>query len=75
MLSATSFALTVSTPHAIVGAVLGMTVVGAGSHCVHWGYPGLLTIVASWFVSPLLAGMLSAAIHLVIQKTVFKVVM
>lgn len=72
MLSATFFGMPVSTTHAIVGAVLGMTVVGAGSACVSWGYPGLLTIVASWFVSPLLAGILSAAMHLVVQMVVFK---
>ena len=73
LLLATFFAMPVSTTHAIVGAVLGMTVVGAGTTCVHWGYPGLLTIVASWFASPLLAGVLSAAMHLAIQRGVFKV--
>lgn len=73
MLLATSFAMPVSTTHAVVGAVLGMTVAGAGGACVRWGYPGLLTIVASWFASPLLAGLLSAAMHLAIQKGVFKV--
>lgn len=74
MLSATFFGMPVSTTHAIVGAVLGMTIVGAGTACVKWGYPGLLTIVASWFVSPLLAGVLSASMHLVIQTVVFKVI-
>ncbi len=73
MLLATFFGMPVSTTHAIVGAVLGMTVVGAGTACISWGYPGLLTIVTSWFVSPLLAGILSAAMHLVIQMVVFKV--
>lgn len=73
MLSATFFGMPVSTTHAIVGAVLGMTMVGAGAACVNWGYPGLLTIVASWFVSPLLAGALSAAMHVAIQTVVFKV--
>ena len=73
MLLATYFAMPVSTTHAVVGAVLGMTVAGAGAACVRWGYPGLLTIVASWFISPVLAGLLSAAMHLAIQKGVFKV--
>ncbi|KAL3132485.1 hypothetical protein ABBQ32_009033 [Trebouxia sp. C0010 RCD-2024] len=72
MLLATFFAMPVSTTHAVVGAVLGMTVAGAGGACVRWGYPGLLTIVASWFASPLLAGLLSAAMHLAVQKGVFK---
>lgn len=73
MLLATYFAMPVSTTHAVVGAVLGMTVAGAGAACVRWGYPGLLTIVASWFISPVLAGLLSAAMHLAIQKGVFQV--
>lgn len=75
MLLATYFAMPVSTTHAIVGAVLGMTVTGAGAACVRWGYPGLLTIVASWFISPVLAGLLSAAMHLAIQRGVFKVLL
>ncbi|KAL0035049.1 hypothetical protein WJX79_008374 [Trebouxia sp. C0005] len=50
------------------GAMLFML----GMACALWGYPGLLTIVASWFVSPFLAGILSAAMHLLIQMVVFK---
>lgn len=73
MLLATYFAMPVSTTHAIVGAVLGMTVAGAGAACIRWGYPGLLTIVASWFASPVLAGLLSATMHLALQRGVFKV--
>ena len=73
MLLATFCAMPVSTTHAIVGAVLGMTVIGAGASCVNWGYPGLLTVVASWFASPLAAGVLSAAMHVAIQAGVFKV--
>ncbi|EIE25102.1 phosphate transporter [Coccomyxa subellipsoidea C-169] len=70
MLVATWAAMPVSTTHAIVGAVLGMTVVGAGATCVKWGYPGLLAIVASWFVSPVFAGLLSGAILVAIKRFV-----
>lgn len=59
--------------HLHVGAVLGMTVVGAGASCVRWGYPGLLAIVASWFASPLLAGILSAVLLVCIKKGVLEV--
>lgn len=73
MLVATWAAVPVSTTHAIVGAVLGMTLVGAGAACVRWGYPGLVAIVASWFISPLFAGLLSGALLLAIKHFVFKV--
>ena len=58
---------------ASAGAVLGMTVVGAGAGCVRWGYPGLLAIVASWFASPVLAGLLSALMLVCINKGVLEV--
>ncbi|KAK9909250.1 hypothetical protein WJX75_009502 [Coccomyxa subellipsoidea] len=73
MLVATWAAMPVSTTHAIVGAVLGMTVVGAGATCVKWGYPGLVAIVASWFVSPVFAGLLSGAILVAIKRFVLEV--
>ena len=50
-----------------------MTVVGAGAGCVRWGYPGLLAIVASWFASPVLAGLLSAFMLVCINYGVLKV--
>lgn len=50
-----------------------MTVVGAGAGCVRWGYPGLLAIVASWFASPVLAGLLSALMLACIKYGVLKV--
>ena len=56
-----------------VGAVLGMTAVGAGAGCVRWGYPGLLAIVASWFASPILAGLMSAVMLVCIKKAVLEV--
>ena len=50
-----------------------MTVVGAGAGCVRWGYPGLLAIVASWFASPVLAGLLSALMLVCIKYGVLRV--
>ena len=73
MMLATWWAMPVSTTHAIVGAVLGMTLVGTGVSCVRWGYPGLLTIVASWFWSPLAAGAASSLCLLAIKRFVLQV--
>jgi PiT family inorganic phosphate transporter len=47
----------VSTTHSIVGAIVGFAMVGIGMDAVHWDKVGF--IVASWIVSPLLAGFLS----------------
>jgi PiT family inorganic phosphate transporter len=54
---ATWFGLPVSTTHAIVGGVAGFGVVGAGWAAVSWGKMG--TIVASWFISPVVGGLLA----------------
>lgn len=70
LLGATLFGLPVSTTHTIVGAVLGMTIVATHVVCIKWLWPGLMKIVASWFISPLLAGALSVLLHLVIRRTV-----
>jgi inorganic phosphate transporter, PiT family len=47
----------VSTTHSIVGAIVGFAVVGISVDAVHWGK--VSAIVASWIVSPVLAGTLS----------------
>ena len=64
--SATS--MPVSTTHAVVGAVLGMTAAGTAPRCLQL-WP-LARIVASWIVSPLLAGVLGSALYSVLQRYV-----
>jgi PiT family inorganic phosphate transporter len=49
--------LPVSTTHSIVGAVVGFAIVSMGASSVEWGTIG--SIVASWFVSPLVGGLLA----------------
>ena len=44
----------VSTTHSIVGAIVGFAAVGVSMDAVNWGKVG--TIVASWVVSPVMAG-------------------
>lgn len=44
----------VSTTHSIVGAIIGFAIVGIGFDSVHW--EKITTIVASWIVSPICAG-------------------
>jgi inorganic phosphate transporter, PiT family len=57
LLGATRLGLPVSTTHAIVGAIVGFGTVAIGTDAVVWAKVG--QIVASWFTSPLLAGVLA----------------
>ncbi len=55
----------VSTTHSIVGAIVGFAAVGIGMEAVKWGKVG--TIVMSWVVSPLTAGMIAYIIFKSVQ--------
>jgi PiT family inorganic phosphate transporter len=55
----------VSTTHTIVGAIVGFGMVGIGLNAIHWEMIG--TIVASWFVSPLVGGAIALVLMLSIQ--------
>ena len=70
LLLATLKGLPVSTTHTIVGGVLGITVLGTSGGCVLWGWPGLLKIVASWFVSPAASGLASCLVLWGIQRCI-----
>ena len=50
----------VSTTHSIVGAIVGFAAVGVSVDAVNWSK--VSTIVASWVVSPVLAGTMSFAL-------------
>lgn len=51
----------VSTTHSIVGAIVGFAAVGIGVDAVHWGEVG--SIVMSWVISPLTAGIIAYLIY------------
>ena len=58
----------VSTTHSIVGAIVGFAAVGVSVDAVNWGKVG--TIVASWLVSPIMAGTLSFALFRSVQRLI-----
>ncbi|NEV62657.1 inorganic phosphate transporter [Thiorhodococcus minor] len=58
----------VSTTHSIVGAIIGFAVAGIGIEAVHWEKVG--TIVASWFVSPIIGGAIALLLMLSIRKLI-----
>lgn len=60
--------LPVSTTHSIVGAITGFAIVGLGLEAVNW--PRMGSIVASWVVSPLLAGTIAYLLLVSIQRVI-----
>ena len=58
----------VSTTHSIVGAIVGFAMVGIGMEAVHWDKVGF--IVASWVVSPVLAGIISFMLFRSVQSLI-----
>lgn len=53
----------VSTTHSIVGAVIGVGIAAFGGNSITWGWKGVGQIICSWFLSPVLAGLVSAIIY------------
>ncbi len=68
LMAASSRGWPVSTTHSIVGAIIGFAVAGIGIDAVHWGQVG--GIVASWFVSPLIGGVIALLLMLSIRKLI-----
>ncbi|QIL91210.1 inorganic phosphate transporter [Microbulbifer harenosus] len=58
----------VSTTHSIVGAIVGFSAVGISVDAVAWGKVG--SIVASWVVSPVLAGTFSFLLFRSVQRLI-----
>ena len=58
----------VSTTHSIVGALVGFAAVGISVDAVNWGK--VSTIVASWVVSPVIAGSISFGLFMSVQKLI-----
>ena len=68
LLIASAMGWPVSTTHAIVGAIVGFAAVGISPDVVSWGKVG--SIVASWLISPMVAGSISFALFISVQKLI-----
>uniref|UniRef100_A0A8C6V223 Phosphate transporter n=1 Tax=Neogobius melanostomus TaxID=47308 RepID=A0A8C6V223_9GOBI len=65
-LSASFLKLPISGTHCIVGATIGFSMVARGHQGVRW--MELLRIVASWFLSPILSGIMSAILFYFVRR-------
>ena len=68
LLIASKYGWPVSTTHSIIGAIVGFAVVGISVDSVMWGQIG--TIVTSWIISPLVAGIISFNLFRTVQHLV-----
>lgn len=62
--------LPISGTHCIVGATIGFSLVAKGQEGVKWSE--LLKIVLSWFISPLLSGIMSAILFFLVRRFILR---
>ena len=67
---ATAFELPVSTTHSIVGGMIGFGIAAASLKAIYWRK--IAFIVASWFISPFLGGLLAFLVFTYISKTILR---
>jgi sodium-dependent phosphate transporter len=80
ILVATYLELPVSTTHSIIGGIMGFALVFGGADAVVWYEPspdfpfmkGIGPIVMSWFLSPLLAAIVTLVLFLIIRTLVLR---
>ncbi|QEB40850.1 phosphate permease [Mannheimia haemolytica] len=69
LIIATKMGWPVSATHTIIGAVIGFALITIGSDAIQWDALG--GIVGSWFVAPILAGIVAYLIFINSQKLIF----
>jgi sodium-dependent phosphate transporter len=72
LILATILNLPVSGTHSIVGATIGMAIVSKGIKVIQWFE--VLKIVSSWFISPLLSGIVSLTMFVMIRRYILRAV-
>ncbi|KAJ2666155.1 hypothetical protein IW148_001084 [Coemansia sp. RSA 1199] len=54
----------VSSTHAIVGGLIGTGIAAFGGGAIKWTFDGVGKIILSWFVSPIVSGVITSIIYL-----------
>lgn len=58
----------ISGTHSVIGATIGFNLVLRGMNSIQWMQT--VKIVGSWFVSPLLSGLISSIIYVTVSKSI-----
>jgi solute carrier family 20 (sodium-dependent phosphate transporter) len=72
--------LPVSTTHTTIGAVVGFCLASGGSDAVIWAkskdefpyFSGFVSIICSWFIAPLLSGIVVAILYVILRTFVLR---
>lgn len=80
LITATYFGLPVSTTHSIIGSLIGVGLAYRGSEAVVWiskgsGFSklkGVVGVVLSWIISPVLSGILAIIVFLIVRHLVLR---
>jgi phosphate/sulfate permease len=70
LMLATWMGWAVSTTHTIIGSILGFGIASKGMDAIIWS--GIAKIVASWILSPVISGIISAAFFLGIRNGILR---
>lgn len=70
LILATMKGLPVSTTHSCIGGIIGMTVVCKGFKAVNW--KGIGMVFSSWIIAPVVSGLLSTFLFVVVRKTILR---
>ncbi|CAO3578486.1 unnamed protein product [Absidia cylindrospora] len=62
----------VSTTHSIVGAICGVGIAAFGGESLKWEWGGISSIITSWFLSPIAAGIVAAILYTITKYTVLR---
>ncbi|XP_067664605.1 sodium-dependent phosphate transporter 1-A-like [Haliotis asinina] len=68
LIGATIASLPISATHSIVGATIGFSVVAHGARGIGWMKLGM--IIGSWFISPVMSGIVSSILFVLVRKLV-----
>ncbi|KAI6190356.1 Phosphate transporter [Aphelenchoides bicaudatus] len=70
LIIATFAELPVSTTQSVVGATVGFSLCLKGFHGIQW--MEIVKIIASWFISPLMSGIISTILYLIVDHVVLR---